>query len=147
MTTREHGHVGADSVLAADVNEQGTPPIGGVLCDDASGFELPEDAALPVEGLAQLRIFAQGLLGLGELIAQLLIFPAQFLDLFKEGAARHEGVAGLFDEVPRCAGDAEERQEQTSDGELEFSGCRLGQVEHSEHDEQDQADCYVILPL
>src|SRR2546427_346093 len=105
-----------------------------------------------VEALGEMiplatTLFPQGVLALHQFLAQLLVLLSQLFELFEQRAARHYRIADLLSELLDRTGHAEERQEQSSPGELDSGGWLLGQIEQHQHDQQHQARRYGILPF
>ena len=107
-----------DAVVGADVDEHRAPPVRGIVAHDASGFELPKNTLLPAERLAELRVFAPGILDLHELLAEFLVFLPELVNLIEQCVAGGNGLPDLTSQLLGGTGDSEKRQENAADGEF-----------------------------
>ena len=107
--------------------------FGRVAQDDARKFQIPVLLLLPAEQFAESRIFTERSFGLKRLHPELLVFAAKRCVLLDQFRAGRDRIAGFIEDLVRGIGEAEQRQEQTANGNFQSRGRASWQIQNDQN--------------
>src|SRR5215203_2266429 len=142
---REYGQVNAQAIALAEVDLHIAPPIGGVAGDDMRSVNFPRGGFLKANHPAQAIVFPLQFRLALELHLQFGILAPQFVVLLDQILPWNDRVTRLFGDALAGTGQAEKRQKQTANRELEL--CRGARWklkdDNRQHDDAGKQD---VLP-
>ena len=102
---------------------------------------------LPAIKLAELIVLALHGIALHDAELQFLVGSAELIILPEQFGARQDGIARLADELLGGFGQTEERQEKTSDGQLDLIRRVMRQIQNNQRQYSDQTQGNKMRPF